>query len=44
MLPETLPRLRSAQLVVFDQSAHFPNVDEPDRYVEEIINFLAAAE
>lgn len=37
-------RLQSAQLVVFEQSAHFPNVDEPDRYVEVIIDFLGAAE
>ncbi len=34
-------RLPRARLRIFDNSAHFPNVDEPDRYVEEIKSFLA---
>ena len=29
-----------AQLRVFDESAHFPNVEEPERYVGEIAVFL----
>ncbi|TDW97685.1 proline iminopeptidase [Kribbella sp. VKM Ac-2566] len=33
-------RLPRAQLRVFDESAHFPNVEEPERYVAEIAAFL----
>lgn len=35
-------RLRRAQLRVFDDSAHFPNVEEPDRYLAEIAAFRSA--
>ncbi|WP_165547396.1 alpha/beta fold hydrolase [Kribbella sindirgiensis] len=33
-------RLPGARLRVFDESAHFPNVEEPERYVAEIAAFL----
>ncbi|MBE1605634.1 alpha/beta fold hydrolase [Actinopolymorpha pittospori] len=33
-------RLPQARLRVFEGSAHFPNVDEPGRYVEEIASFM----
>lgn len=32
-------RLPQAQLHVFGESAHFPNVEEPDRYLAEIAAF-----
>ena len=35
-------RLPRAQLRVFEESAHFPNVEEPDRYTAAIAAFLAA--
>ncbi|WP_460667030.1 alpha/beta fold hydrolase [Kribbella swartbergensis] len=35
-------RLPHARLRVFDDSAHFPNVEETERYVDEIAVFLAA--
>jgi proline iminopeptidase len=35
-------RLPRAQLCVFEDSAHFPNVEETDCYVEQIAAFLAA--
>jgi proline iminopeptidase len=34
-------RLPRAQLCVFGESAHFPNVEEPDRYLAEIAAFTA---
>lgn len=34
-------RLPRAELCVFEDSAHFPNVEETDRYVAEIARFLA---
>jgi proline iminopeptidase len=34
-------RLPNARLRVFENSAHFPNAEEPDRYVAEIAGFLA---
>jgi proline iminopeptidase len=34
-------RLPQAQLCVFDDSAHFPNVEEPGRYVNAVAAFLA---
>jgi proline iminopeptidase len=34
-------RLPQAHLRVFDESAHFPNVEETERYVNEIAAFLA---
>ncbi|MGW6279287.1 alpha/beta fold hydrolase [Kribbella sp. NPDC055071] len=34
-------RLPHAQLRVFEDSAHFPNVEEPDRYTAEIASFLS---
>lgn len=36
-------RLPHAQLRVFEGSAHFPNVEEPDRYVGEVTAFLAGS-
>lgn len=35
-------RLPHARLRVFDDSAHFPNVEETERYIDEIAAFLAA--
>jgi proline iminopeptidase len=35
-------RLPDAELRVFGESAHFPNVEEPDRYAAEIAAFLSA--
>jgi proline iminopeptidase len=37
-------RLPRAELRVFEDSAHFPNVEETARYVEEIADFLGASE
>lgn len=34
-------RLPRAQLRVFHDSAHFPNVEEPERYVDAVAGFLA---
>ncbi|MEV4266417.1 alpha/beta hydrolase [Kribbella sp. NPDC049584] len=34
-------RLPWAQLQVFDHSAHFPNVEEPERYVGAVAAWLA---
>jgi proline iminopeptidase len=34
-------RLPHAELRVFEDSAHFPNVEEPDRYVEEVARLLS---
>ncbi|MGW7682478.1 alpha/beta fold hydrolase [Kribbella sp. NPDC054772] len=37
---DLVTRLPRAVLRVFDNSAHFPNVEEPDRYITEIADFL----
>lgn len=34
-------RIRDSKLVIFEDSAHFPHMEEPDKYIKEINFFLS---
>lgn len=35
-----LEKVQDGRLVMFDRSAHFPRLEEPEKYTKEVLNFI----